>query len=63
MNFYGKMGMSSVKNMIIVGEDDREIMLFAKTESNRFIMDAGYPLEPRVAFGIALSGFDFKWVC
>ena len=63
MNFYGKMAMSSVKNLILVGEDNHEIMLFAKTEKNSFHMDFTYPLEPKIAMGIILSSFDWKWVC
>ena len=38
-------------------------MLLAKNDKNRFLMDFTYPLEPRVALGITLSSFSFKWVC
>lgn len=65
MDFHGKMKMSSVKNMILVEAENeqREVLLIAKTDDHEFAMDVDSPLSPRVALAIANSSFDFKWVC
>jgi hypothetical protein len=62
MNFHGKSKMGSVKNTIIVEEEqtDNELVLIAKQDSDKFAFDVCYPFSPMVAFGIMITGFDFK---
>ena len=63
INFYNKAGVSSVKNIILEGEDGRETLLFVKSDTDRFVLDFGFPFQPKIALGFALSSFNFKWVC
>ena len=63
LNFYNKAGVSSVKNIILEGEDGRETLLFVKSDTDRFVLDFGFPFQPKIALGFALSSFNFKWVC
>jgi hypothetical protein len=65
MNFNGKCKYPSVKNMILVHEDDEnnQALLFCKSESNGFHMELTSPLTSFIAFGLVLSAFDFKLLC
>ena len=57
--------MGSIKNSILIEEDSPNdyIYMFCKTDAHEFHLEAMNPLSPFMAFGVALSGFDFKLCC
>lgn len=61
LNFRGRVTESSVKNFQIIQKDDSSEtkMQFGKTGPNSFTCDYSHPLSAILAFGIALSSFDF----
>ena len=65
MNFKGKSKLASTKNMVLVEEQNPEdyLLMFCKTEKHDFHLEAMHPLSPLIAFGVVLSGFDFKLCC
>lgn len=64
LNFHGRVGEASVKNFIleVEGESD-EVVLFGKRDEKRFNLDVAGPASPYLAFAIALSSFDTRFMC
>lgn len=62
LNFYKKAKYASVKNTVIVeeGKPDQEVLLIAKQGENEFAFEVSYPFSPLIAFGVMITGFDFK---
>lgn len=65
LNFKGKSRFGSIKNMILVepSKPSDYILMFCKTDAHEFHLEACHPLSPLIAFGVVLSGFDFKLCC
>ena len=62
LNMKGRAKVPSIKNFILENPSDnnREVMLFGKMDTNVFSFDIHYPLSPNIAMAIAISSFCYK---
>ena len=67
LNFYGRASVSSIKNFIMVGENDKEGMppkvLFGKFGKELFNLDIRHPFNILQGVSLAISSFDKKLIC
>lgn len=67
LNFFGRATVSSVKNFIMIGEDDSEEdegrILFGKFGKELFNLDIRYPFNLIQGLALAISSFDRKLAC
>ena len=67
LNFYGRASIASIKNFVMIGENERESeyprVLFGKFGKELFNLDVRHPFNILQALTLVISSFDKKFLC